>query len=295
LTAVTRGDSDASSAFLVADSFDPEVGFMSAFVQALVILLREGLEALLVIAALGAYLSRAGQSGRLTWLYAGAGLAVIASLITAWAFETFNNGVHNDIMEGVVILCAAALMLYVSGWLFLRQDPRAWQGYLKQQADKVASADRGGLAAAALAFLAVFREGAETILFIHALAKSEGGWSFPLIAGLILAGAALVMLFFAINLLAHRLPLRPVFVVTSAMLFLMAIKFIGDAIQEFQEQLILPYDQVKTGGQWLLALGLNPTIEALTAQAIVIALAIATVASVSITRRRAVAHHQSLG
>src|SRR5262245_40481977 len=102
----------------------------SAFIDAAVILLREGLEALLVVAALAAYLTKAGAQDRLVALYSGAGAAIVASLAAAWAFATFNNGQHNDIMEAVVILAAAALMLYVSGWLLIRQDPRAWQAYL---------------------------------------------------------------------------------------------------------------------------------------------------------------------
>src|SRR3954453_1364271 len=174
---------------------------MSVFFQSLIILLREGLEAMLVIAALGAYLSTTGQKERLVLLYSGAGLAIAASVITAWVFEVFNNGAHNDILEAIVILFAAALMLYVSGWLFLRQDPRAWQSYLRGKIDTVAATDRGRLAAAGLAFLAVFREGAETALFIHALAKAEGGWTLTLIAGLIVAAAALIALFFVINVL----------------------------------------------------------------------------------------------
>ena len=106
----------------------------NVFIEALLILLREGLEALLVIAALAAYLTKAGAQDRLSALYAGAGAAVLASILAAWMFEVMNNGAHNDIVEGVVILTAAALMLYVSGWLLLRQDPRAWQAYLKERA-----------------------------------------------------------------------------------------------------------------------------------------------------------------
>jgi len=259
---------------------------MSVFLQALVILLREGLEAMLVIAALGAYMSATGQKQRLVALYSGAGLAILASLITAWIFEAFNNGAHNDVLEGVVILFAAALMLYVSGWLFLRQDPRAWQSYLKGKVDAVAAADRGAFAAAGLAFLAVFREGAETILFIHALAKAEGGWSLSLVAGLAAAAAALVALFFVINVLARRLPLRPVFVITSAMLFIMGVKFIGEAIQEFQEQQIVSYTPLKAGSDWLTALGFNPSAEALLAQALVIAVTVLTVVAATVSARR---------
>lgn len=246
----------------------------SPFVQSAVILLREGLEALLVLAALAAYLTKADARDRLPALYTGAALAVVASLIAAWVFQVFNNGAHSDLFEAFVILAAAALMLYVSGWLMLRQDPRAWQQYLQVKAD-AAIAKRTGLAVGALAFLAVFREGAETVLFVYALAKTSGGFGFALIAGLVAAALALVVLFFVINSVARRIPLRPLFIVTSAFLFVMAIKMIGDAMQEFQEQQIFSYTPV-SGGAVLEALGLNPTVEAVTAQLAVIVFAIVT-------------------
>jgi high-affinity iron transporter len=229
---------------------------------------------LLVIAALAAYLNKVGAQNRLPALYAGAGVAVLASFVAAWAFAAFNNGDHNDLLEAGIILVAAALMLYVSGWLFLRQDPRAWQGFLKSKADE-ALAKQTGIAVAVLAFLAVFREGAETVLFVHALSKTAGGYTFDLIAGLVAAGAGLVALFFVINIVAQRLPLRPLFIITSAFLFLMAIKFIGDAIQEFQEQQIIPYDEFALS-KWLEAIGLNPTIQSAAIQLAVIVLAVLT-------------------
>jgi high-affinity iron transporter len=244
------------------------------FVQAAIILLREGLEALLVIAALAAYLDKVGARDRLSAFYAGAAMAVLVSLIAAWAFEAFNNGAHSDILEGVVILLAATLMLYVSGWLLVRQDARAWQGYLRSKAEN-ALAKRTGIAVAVLAFLAVFREGAETVLFVHALAKTSGGWSGELLAGLAAAAIGLVVLFFVINAVARRLPLRPLFLATSAFLFIMAIKFIGEAIQEFQERQLVGYTEIG-GGAWLADIGLNPTWEALALQVVVIALAIVT-------------------
>jgi FTR1 family protein len=134
---------------------------------------------------------KAGARERLPALYGGAGLAVLASLFAAWMFEVFNNGVHNDLLEGVTILAAAALMRYVSGWLILRQDPRAWQHFLNTKAD-AALARRTHIAIAVLAFRAVFREGAETVLFVHALAQTEGGWNFGIVAGLVFAALVLV-------------------------------------------------------------------------------------------------------
>jgi high-affinity iron transporter len=247
---------------------------ISPLVQSATILLREGLEAMLIIAALAAYIDKVGMHRRLKALYAGSLAAIVASLLAAWVFEVFNNGVHNDVLEGVTILGAAALMLYVSGWLLLRQDPRSWQQFLKTKADEALS-KQTGVAVAGVAFLAVFREGAETVLFLHALAQSSGGWSVALISGLVMGAIVLVALFFVINSVARRLPLRPVFIVTSGFLFVMALKFIGEAMQEFQEQQIIPYTQLR-GTNWLSAVGLNPTVEAISAQLVVIAFAAIT-------------------
>jgi high-affinity iron transporter len=246
----------------------------SAFIQAAVILLREGLEAMLVIAALAGYLRKVGSAHRVGALYGGALVAVGASFIAAWVFAVFNSGDHSDVLEGFIILFAAALMLYVSGWLMVKQDPRGWQDYLAHKADQALSQDTVW-AIGALAFFAVFREGAETVLFINALAKTEGGWSAGLFAGLAAAAVALAVLFYFINLIARKLPLRPLFIVTSAFLFAMAIKFIGEAVQEFQEQAIITVTDV-SGSAFLTAIGLNPTLEALSIQLLVILFAFAT-------------------
>ena len=96
----------------------------SAFIQAAIILLREGLEAMLVIAALAGYLTKAGAAHRVQALYGGALVAVGASIIAAWAFAVFNSGDHSDILEGFIILFAAALMLYVSCLLYTSPSPR---------------------------------------------------------------------------------------------------------------------------------------------------------------------------
>ena len=148
-------------------------------------------------------------------------------------------------MEGIIILIAAGLMLYVSGWLMVKQDPRGWQDYLAQKADHALAQDTVW-AVGALAFLAVFREGAETVLFINALATTEGGWSAGLFAGLGVATIGLAVLFYFINMIAQKIPLRPLFIITSAFLFAMAIKFIGEAVQEFQEQSMLPFTELKS-------------------------------------------------
>ncbi len=240
---------------------------------------------MLVIAALAGYLTKAGAGHRVNALYGGALAAVAASIVAAWLFAMLNSGEHSDIMEGIIILIAAALMLYVSGWLMVKQDPRGWQDYLANKADNALAQDTVW-AVGALAFLAVFREGAETVLFINALAGAEGGWSAGLFAGLGAATIGLGVLFYFINLIARKIPLRPLFIITSAFLFAMAIKFIGEAVQEFQEQSIISVTELK-GTTWLGTVGLNPTLEALSAQILVILFALATYSVVQRSSRLA--------
>lgn len=250
--------------------------------QAALILAREGAEALLIVAAVAAFLAKAGDRARLRGVFAGAGAAVLASVVTAWVFARYFDGNHNDMLEGVVMLVAAGLLFYVSGWLFLRQDPRAWQGYLREQAS--AAAGRGGLALAAIGFLAVYREGAETILFLHALATSSGGWSFSIFAGLGAGAGALVAAYVLIRTAAVKIPLRPLFIATSAFLFFMGLDFVGGGLKEFQELTWIPVSAAP-GAAAIAALGLNPTLEVLGAQ-LAVCLA-AALSFVALRRRRA--------
>ncbi len=249
----------------------------STFVQAFTILFREGLEALLIIAALAAFLRRAGAADRITPVYAGAGAAVIASLGVAWVFETYFDGNHSDLFEAAVMLAAAVLMFYMSGWLFVRQDPKAWQADLNRLAERALGASTL-LSLAGIAFLAVFREGAETILFLHALAKSNNGFDGSLFAGLGVAALALAAVFVAMQWLALRLPLRPMFVVTSAFLFVMGLKLVGEAFQEFQEQTLIPFHDEGVPG-FVSSLGFNGSWEALATQGVLVLIALACLAT----------------
>ena len=249
------------------------------------ILLREGVEAMLVIGGLAAFLTRAGARAQVSALYTGAVAAIVASIAAAVVFATFFNGAHDDRVEAIVMGVAAALMLYMSGWLFLKQDPAAWTAELKRIADR-SLASPGSLSLAGVAFLAVFREGAETILFVHALASTSGGWSAGLLGGLASAAALLVAFFYAMQWLALRLPLRPVFLATSAMLFVMGLRFIGAAMQELQEQTLLSYTAAPFYDK-IAALGFNPSIEALAAQGVVVLAALVGALAVSRNRRAA--------
>lgn len=251
-----------------------------AFAQAAVILLREGLEAMLVIVALAGYLQKVGSSHRLNALYLGALAAVLASLITAWIFAVFNDGQHDDTTEGIVIILAATIMLYVSGWLMIKQNPRSWKDFITSKADEALAKDTAW-AVGVLAFLSVFREGAETVLFVTALAGTEGGWTVAILLGLLAGAAGLIVLYIVINRLARRIPLRPLFIITSAFLFFTALKFLGEAIQEFQEQNIVSTTPLESVA-WIEKIGLNPSQEALAIQFLV---ALFVVAAFSLVRR----------
>lgn len=235
---------------------------------------------MLVIVALAGYLEKVGSSHRLRALYLGALAAVLASLITAWVFAVFNDGQHDDTTEGIVIILAAAIMLYVSGWLMIRQDPKSWKTYITSKANEALAKDTAW-AVGVLAFLSVFREGAETVLFVTALAGTEGGWTVAIFLGLIAGTGGLAVLYVVINRLARRIPLRPLFIITSAFLFFTALKFIGDAVREFQEQIIISTTPVESMA-WIEKIGLNPSQEALAIQFLV---ALFVVAAFSLVRR----------
>jgi high-affinity iron transporter len=251
---------------------------MSTFTQSASIILREGLEAVLVLAALVAYLRKSGADTKLWALYAGAGAGIVASIAVAIGVELFFEGHQNPLVEGIIFLVAAALMIYVSGWLFVRQDPRAWQSYLKTHAEQALQANNQLLAVALLAGFSVLREGAESILFVHTLAITEG-WSLSLFAGLALAFIVMVGVFMIMQLVSIRLPLRPMFIGTSALLLIMALKFIGSGLMELQENHLLPDTDIASLPSWWEAAGLNPTWEALLIQGLVLAGVIATFAA----------------
>jgi len=247
--------------------------------QSGLILLREGLEALLVIAALAAFLHRAGAADKARAVYWGAGLAILASFGAAWIFEQYFAGQHNDFMEAGVMVVAAALMFYMSGWLFLRQDPKAWMADLKRSAERALGYGTA-FWLGAIAFLAVFREGGETILMLHAAATTGGGWNAGFIGGLVAAAICLGVIYYAMQKSAVMLPLRPVFLVTSAFLFIMGLRFIGGAIQELQEQTWISDTDlpIPEGLRSVIdALGFNPSWEAFAAELAIVVVAAASV------------------
>lgn len=207
------------------------------FVTAFGLLVREGLEAILVIAAIVAYLIKTGNKHMLKGVYLGSFAAIIASVILAWALDTLmgeQSGVARELLEGWTMFLAVAVLFYVSNWMLSKADTIAWENYISGKVQQsIDSKSQWTLIFAA--FIAVMREGAELILFYSA--AFTGGMSNPAyIAYGIGAGIlVLVIVWVCFRYFSVRLPLRAFFMFTSVLLFLMCISFMGKGVVELTE------------------------------------------------------------
>ncbi|MEA3245727.1 MAG: FTR1 family protein, partial [Gemmatimonadota bacterium] len=175
-----------------------------------------------------------------------------------------------EVIEGVTLLVAVAVLFSVSYWLLSKVEAARWQQFIR---DKVTSAlDHGGsLALGFVAFLAVFREGAETALFFQALITRADGSLVPVFSGIAVGGVALAVVFSLFYRFGVRIPLRPFFAVTSAVLYWMAFVFAGKGVKELQEggamsRTLLPsFPHVE-------AFGIYPTVETILVQVALVGL-----------------------
>ncbi|MET0091757.1 MAG: FTR1 family protein [Candidatus Thiodiazotropha sp.] len=236
------------------------------------ILFREGVEAMLVVAALAAYLRRSGYADKVNVIWTGVVTALLASVAAAWALTSLfqASGAQRETLEGVTMLIAAAALVYVSYWLFAKRETERWQAFIKHQMDKALS--KGSLFTLGLvAFLAVFREGAETLLFYQALVAGSPGDANPIWLGMGLAAAVLVLVYLLIRLASIRLPLGLFFGATAVLLFGMAFVFTGKGLLELQVGGMVSATPL-VGLPSVSWLGFFPTRETLLGQLLVLAL-----------------------
>ncbi len=254
------------------DEQDLNQGFWPSFLQSFFILLREGAEAILVISALVMYLRRvgAGDQVRVIWwscilaLLASAGLAYLA------AGAVRLSGLQRELIEGITLLLAAAVLFYVSCWLFAKREAERWQGYITAQVDQAVSSG-SVLALGFAAFLAVFREGAETVLFYQALLAGAEDQKNAIALGFAAAAAVLLIVFFLFRFFAVKIPLKPFFTATAVLLFAMSFVFIGKGVLELQVAGWISTTKI-AGLPSLSWLGLFPSYESLGAQAVLLVL-----------------------
>ncbi|HZI22796.1 MAG TPA: FTR1 family protein, partial [Gemmatimonadales bacterium] len=258
---------------LVADRGSAPTLFMQSFV----LLLREGFEAILIVAALMAFLHKAGATDRRRHVAEGAWAAVGASIVTAVLVELLFEITpgQREGLEGITMLLATAVLFYVSYWLLSKIEVAKWNAFVKGRMEDALSSG-SGYALASVAFLAVYREGFETILFYKALLTSagpaSGGTAIAAVAAGIVAGAVgLLIVYVAIDRFGMRVPLKPFFAVTSGMLYYMAFVFAGKGIADLQESGLLRTTVVEWGPR-VPVLGIYPTVQSLSVQLLLIVL-----------------------
>ena len=207
------------------------------FLGAFGIIVREGLEAILVIAAIIAYLTKTGNGRSLKNVYIGAVCGVIASFaaaaVLAWAKQAFvGAGLAQEVIEGITALIAVCVLFYVSNWMISKAEAASWSRYIDGKVQS--SVEQGSAFALAFtAFLSVFREGAEVVLFYQPM-LTEGN------PGMVWAGfgagcVLLVFVYLAITKLSIKLPIKVFFTATSILMAVMCVSFLGSGIKELAE------------------------------------------------------------
>ncbi len=231
--AAESGEADARA----QEEKKPSDPRLLTFLGAFGIIVREGLEAILVISAIIAYLVKSGNGKSLKNVYIGAVSGVAASFVAAavlsWAKQAFvGAGLAQEVIEGITALIAVCVLFYVSNWMISKAEAESWSRYIDGRVQS--SMEQGSsFALAFTAFLSVFREGAEVVLFYQPM-LSEGN------PGMVWAGFAagcvvLVFVFLAITKLSIRLPIRIFFTATSILMAVMCVSFLGSGIKELAE------------------------------------------------------------
>jgi high-affinity iron transporter len=241
--------------------------------QSFIIMLREGLEAILIVGALMTFLVKMGASHRKRDINLGVGAAIGASVVTAIAIETVFHlsPANQELLEGMTMVVATVVLFYVSYWLLSKMEVVKWNHFVKSKVNDALTSG-SSLALASAAFLAVYREGFETVLFYKALFLTGGENSgMPIISGILAGTVVLVVVYIAISRFGVRLPLKPFFAVTSAFLYYMAFVFAGKGVAELQAGGLLPTTLLSWVPR-LPALGIYPTLESSLAQGLLLAL-----------------------
>ena len=248
--------------------------------QAFLILIREGLEALLVVAAVIAYLVKSGNKRFARWIYLGvvAGLAGSGLVAVLFTFLFGGSGPIQEISEGVCALIATLMLLWTSNWMLNKSSVEAWNNYIRNKTEaavagaqsKVESGQGLGLgmiaSLAMLSFLAVFREGAETVIFyesIYSMSQdAHGMW-----VGGLAAAAVLIVIFLILRFTSVKIPINPFFLITSIVMAALVVIFAGGGIHALIEGDLIEgtYLSSVPTNDWI---GLYPYVETITAQVI---------------------------
>ena len=256
-------------------------GGIALFFFSLTIILREGLEALLIVAAVIAYIHKSGHGDKQKVINNSVCWALGASVITALLFQWLltNAAAGREILEGVTMLIATVMLFGMSYWLLSKVEAQHWKAYLQKKIGT--SLSQGSLIGLWLtSFLAVYREGAETVLFYFALAadaKTALDYGY-LFGGLAVGIVILAVVYLIMRYSVVRLPLKPFFIFTGIFMYLMAFIFAGKGVAELIEGKAFTPTLIGDGtlfpkwmGDWL---GIMPYWETLLPQLVLLAAAL---------------------
>ena len=282
-TAITGGESEsalrqrlAATELLLDDAevaLAPEAeSSISTFLGAFAILLREGLEALLVVIAMIAFLRKADRAEALPYVHAGWAAALVAGAGT-WAVATYAigiSGASRELTEGFGSLLAAIILLSVGIWMHGKSQAEEWRRYI---ATKMQGALSRGSAwfLFGLAFIVVYREVFETILFYAALWTADNGAT--ILAGALSGAALLALIAWAMLRYSRKLPITQFFAYSAILIAVLAVVLAGKGIGALQEAGVIPVTPL-AGVPRVTIIGLFPTAEAIGAQLVALAVVI---------------------
>lgn len=211
------------------------------FIDAMFILLREGVEALLIVLALVSSLKAANQKKGLRWVYAGAAAGILASVVIAFIlqalFPTVSSGTNREILEGFVGIFAVVMMIGIGFWLHSKSSLKSWKNYIDRKMDVVLSTG-SFISMFVLSFLAVFREGAETILFYVGILPLISLQN--LITGVVSAILILIVIALVLIYASSKIKIHQVFFILTWTIYFLAFKMLGTSIHMLQVVGILP-------------------------------------------------------
>ena len=263
--AATEALLDQAEAALAPEAESSVATFLGAFA----ILLREGLEALLVVIAMIAFLRRAERSDAIRYVHGGWVGALLAGAAT-WAVATYAisiSGQSRELTEGFGSLLAALILLSVGVWMHGKAQADEWRRYIAQKMQGALSRGSAWFLFG-LAFIVVYREVFETILFYAALWTADNGGT--ILAGAFAATVLLAAIAWAMLRLSRKLPVAQFFRYSAILIAILAVVLAGKGIGALQEAGIVGVTPVP-GVPRVTMLGLFPTAEAIAAQLLMLA------------------------
>ncbi len=246
-------------------------GFMTMFFQSLAIIVREGFEAILIIAALITFLVKSRNEDKLKSIYSGVAVGILASFLTAYILHEILDisTASQELLEGWIMMVAVVVLFWVSYWLVTKIEAQKWQAYITGKM-REAMTTGSAFTLATVAFLSVYREGFETVLFYKALYTYAEGSSAGIIPGFLVGCAVLAGVYYMINRLGVHIPVKWFFAVTSVLLYYMAFTFMGKGLHELQMGSLVSMTPAEFVPE-IAWMGMYPTWETFIGQMILVA------------------------